>query len=152
MRGVKEKNIDPRMEDFRSKLEEIGYKKATIVKFCCGIRKYIKRGHPLDMDKAPKILEEEGKNKQEFPNSYVVGVIKFIQYINGETLTKVEPRKRRSKSRVFTKCNEDCFNCQYDDCIMPSQYCTSIPYELWTGFATRKKDRESDYFYDELGI
>lgn len=39
---------------------------------------------------------------------------------------------RKKRKKVFMGCDEDCFNCQYDDCIRPDYLCKSnIEVNAW---------------------
>ena len=133
MRGAKRQNPDPRMIPFREKLIELGYTDDTICGYCTGVRRYIREGQPLNADKANKYFEEAAEDGKPFLNKHQIGILKFIDFIDGKTIVRRPKSKSGNGRSKFFKCDDDCFNCKYDDCIMPDYCCTSIPYWKWIG-------------------
>lgn len=133
MRGAKEQNPDPRMIPFREKLVELGYTEDTVCGYCSGIRRYIEAGRPLDVGKANEYFAESESAGKPVLHKHRLGIVKFIEFINGEPIVRRAKSKAGNGKRKFSKCDEDCFNCRYDDCILPDYCCTSIPYWKWIG-------------------
>ena len=145
MRGAKEKNPDPRMIQFREKLVELGYTEDTICGYCSGVRRYVETGRPLKTDKAIEYFIEAEKSEKSVLHKHKLGIIKFIEFIEGKPIVRRARGKSGKGRKRFFGCDEDCFNCKYSDCIMPDYCCTSIPYEQWTGYVTREGKNDSYY-------
>lgn len=45
--------------------------------------------------------------------------------------------------RVWNGCDDDCFNCEYYDCLKPENKCHGIPY------AEKRRGRKNDKKYEE---
>ena len=111
MRGAKEINTEPRMAGFREALSAKGYGRKTISIYCSGIKKYMEAGYPMDPAFAFKLSNKA--EWKEFLPSHQTGILKFMDYISGKPLQERIIRKRKNN-----KCNYDCFNCVYPDCVL----------------------------------
>ena len=45
--------------------------------------------------------------------------------------------------RTWNGCDDDCFNCEYYDCLKPENMCHGIPYE------EKRRGKKSDKKYEE---
>lgn len=45
--------------------------------------------------------------------------------------------------QVWNGCNEDCFNCEYIDCLKPDNLCKGIPY------SEKRRGKKSDKKYEK---
>lgn len=70
---------------------------------------YIRKGKSSELDAWREELRKSYKRWKQLS----VGVGKYFQYKEGKSGVK---KKRKPQRRT---CNWDCFNCVYDDCIMP---------------------------------
>lgn len=135
MRGKIAVYPDERIGDFKKAMEDVGFSYYTSRSYAAAVARYIKHGGILDKEYAKDYFTElrrQGKNEAEGQAS----VLSFIGFINGEP---VKRRVRKNSRRIYYGCNEDCFNCVYDDCMLPYQKCKSIPYEEWVGSETKSE-------------
>ena len=102
--------------DFRQWLIDAGYSPHTVTKYLKGISMY--DGEELT-DEAIKAWREKLVADGMWNRSageYAQGVRRYRNFVNGERII--------NKYNKF-HCDDDCFNCKYDDCYKPDYMCKS---------------------------
>lgn len=129
--------VHPRLAEFRQQLRNAGFNKSIVCKYCCGVKKHIEKGLPLNYDLAQEYFHKCKKNGDYVNKSHKTGVYTFIKFLDGVKVTKREDCIRvkgvPAYSRSANICDEDCFNCKYSDCVRPDYLCTSVYYEQIVG-------------------
>lgn len=104
------------MSDFRRWMEECDYSKPSIKRYIRGASEYAASGYAYDRSTVKKWRSELIANGETNGKAteMAIGANLYVDYKNGKKRTP----KAGPKPRKFT-CNEDCFNCIYDDCKKP---------------------------------
>ena len=100
------------LREFRQWLKNGGINKKSVSIYATSVSRYLETGNGFEKEEIKRYfdrLEQGGKTKM---NSARAGVSAYIRFLNGDE------RARKHKKERPT-CNEDCFHCIYDDCIMP---------------------------------
>lgn len=150
MRGKKANDPDDRLPGYREYLIGLGYSYTTASVYSRGAGRYMETGLPLETEAAEKYfsnLSQQAITRAAI-NSYRAGTMNFIKYIHGESVVRRTTNPKKKEGRMFRGCDEDCQNCKYDDCYLPTYKCKSIPYETWTGYATRFAEPIEDEYTD----
>ena len=113
-RNYKTREYYEDLADYREWLLEAGVYKTSVSKYLRGVTDYKRSGYSIQEDQID--LRREEKKKNGFKDSLITemrrGIIQYFRYIAGE------PFKWATQGKHGTKrCNKDCFNCIYDDCI-----------------------------------
>ena len=141
---------DERIYTFKEALAKAGFSHYTIMSYAAEVKRYINAGNKLDMTEARNYFRNLEEHGTRYSTTKKAAVFSYIGYINGEP---VKHKQRRTGKRMYFGCDEDCFNCKYDDCYLPYQKCRSIPYENWVGKeneTNRKTENNTDGFIDLL--
>ena len=129
---------DERIYQYKDALKEAGFSYYTIMSYAAEVKRYINAGNALNKNEAKKYFKSLEDSGMKYSTTKKAAVYSFIEYING---MPVKHKQRRNGKRMYFGCNEDCFNCKYDDCYLPYQKCKSIPYESWVGSDTKSNAR-----------
>lgn len=104
---------------YENDLIALGYSKRTIWKYVNGARQYLRSGKPLDEEVAVKYWREQRELDPNLDyNGGRTGTLKYIQWKRTGKVTK--SRKK------YKGCIEDCFNCEYEDCLKPDNMCREV--------------------------
>lgn len=100
--------------DFIHWLEDKGYSEKTIGGYMAGARLFAEGGYELSKSGAKAFRQDIADNEwSEYKKQkYYAGARVYVKYKTGDMEEKPTPYKKGSR-----KCNFDCFNCQYPDCI-----------------------------------
>ena len=135
-------DIDEQIELFKKKLRELGYSSQAMYGYSAGAREYYMTGREMTKESVSEYYKGLKDNGVKFLSSHKAGAFLFVRFCNGEEITRTksleESRNNSKLKNLFHGCDDDCFNCKYDECYKPSHECKSIPYEEWTGYATRE--------------
>lgn len=96
-------------------LEDEGYAQKTISNYMLGVRMYVDGGRPITFEGVSEFrqwLKDNGYGDHRILN-FAAGAKRYVQYCKGYK----EVRPKKALSNDWHKCNYDCFNCIYPDCI-----------------------------------
>ena len=108
------------LEDYYEMMLENGFAPLTAKAYMSSAAKYVEDNLPLDRDLAiayfRSLTTAPGVTKSQRSHIYArkAGVMRYIDYLEGEDLTPVASKSSRTSRK---SCNKDCFNCIYPDCI-----------------------------------
>ena len=104
--------------DYREWLTTAGYSPRTVQKYVRGTYRFYEAGYELSDENIQKFKEQLIQDGQ-------------IPKIAGELAQGVKRYKAFKNGAVFVNrynkfhCNDDCFNCPYEDCMKPDYMCHS---------------------------
>ena len=124
---------DSMLEQFREELIRCGYAKSSVISFTNAARQYVESGNPLANDAARKYWKAycDGNTKSGAYKVRYSGTKKFISFLNNQPFEvgKALYDTRKKTGKKWFGCDEDCFNCKYDDCYRPQGLVHKIRYE-----------------------
>ena len=101
------------LSEFRQWLADGGINRKSVSCYATSVQRYLKAGGSFESEEIERYfsrLEMEGTKARM--NSARAGISAYIRYMRGD-------KTARKRKKPKATCNEDCFNCIYDDCIMP---------------------------------
>lgn len=103
------------IDQFISLLEKDGYTLETINAYNKAVRRYLKNDGKINLSAAEKFFADNNIKNSAMRS----GIKKYIQFSSGEEIPPKRVYTYRKKITEANECNHDCFNCVFDDCIMP---------------------------------
>ena len=108
------------LEDYYNVMIESGFAKLTAKAYVSAAARYINDKHPLDREKMNEyfggLTRNRGLTRGQRGHIYAqkAGVSRYIDFLAGVDLVV---QADKSSHRPRKRCNKDCFNCIYPDCI-----------------------------------
>lgn len=110
--------------DYRAWLEEAGYAKRTVLLYVRGAHNFFQDGYELNDENIQKFTEKLMQEGQpyKYARELAQGVRRYRNFKSGTVFVN-----RYNKFH----CDDDCFNCPYEDCLKPDYLCNSTEVEKW---------------------
>lgn len=122
-RKITDPGMEEKVDGFRAKLKENGYAYSTIKGYVRDVRIFLRTGLPATKEEVKRYfdgLKEIKSDKTNLNNirRQRVAALRYCDYLEGNEEKLHGWKHYLNIRREKRKCNEDCFNCIYPDCIM----------------------------------
>ena len=121
--NITDPDILASLEVFLEKMRECGYAEATARGYVGMAAAYIDTGLPMTIEAIEQyydgLLKTIGQDKKKRARLYTkkAGTMRYYDCFYGSGLASDGKNGQTNRLGTGKKCNEDCFNCIYPDCI-----------------------------------
>jgi hypothetical protein len=119
---IKDKQLKEKVRQYKQALRDAGFSERTVETYIADVNKYIASGGELKLESVDDFFSKVKMTYKGRFYPYRACVRKFIRFINGENVTKRPPRyvEVDGVKKYISRCDHDCFNCKYEDCLLPA--------------------------------